>query len=135
MLDDISQTMDRARDKQDVTAGVLHSSLQHFHDKFLTTQLDIVTSDPGKALAWLVLGSTLITFLLGHLVYLALFGLLYVTGMYGDHLALKTRDQDDDQEEEEWLLDRFFCFLQQLDNDAFDIDLSSLGENTSRAVE
>ena len=88
-------------------------------DKFLTSQLDIVSSDPGKALAWLVLVSTVITFLLGHLVYLALFGLLYISWLYGDHLTVKSRDRDDDQkeeEEEEWLLDRFFCFLQQLDN-------------------
>merc|ERR1712019_236332 len=125
------------RDKQVVSAGILHSSLQHFHDKFLTSQLDIVTSDPGKALAWLVLVSTVITFLLGHLVYLALFGLLYITWLYGDNLSLKSRNRDGDQEdeEEEWLLDRFFCFLQQLDNDTFDIDLSSLGEDISRAVE
>merc|ERR1711950_45632 len=118
MLDDISQTMDRARDKQDVTAGVLHSSLQHFHDKFLTSQLDIVTSDPGKALAWLVLLSTAVTFLLGHLVYLALFGLLYLTWLYGDNLSINSRDRDvEEEDEEEWLLDRFFCFLQQLDNE------------------
>merc|ERR550532_3303569 len=108
-------------------------------DKFLTSQLDIVTSDPGKALAWLVLLSTAVTFLLGHLVYLALFGLLYVTWLYGDNLSIKSRDRKDDQEEEEeeeeWLLDRFLCFLQQLDNDTFDIDLSSLGEDISRAVE
>merc|ERR1711981_1453009 len=135
MLPDINSKMDR--DKQDVSAGILHSSLQHFHDKFLTSQLDIVTSDPGKALAWLVLVSTVITFLLGHLVYLALFGLLYITWLYGDNLSLKSRDRDGDQEDEkeEWLLDRFFCFLQQLDNDTFDIDLSSLGEDISRAVE
>merc|ERR1711950_75364 len=136
MLDDISQTMDRARDKQDVTAGILHSGLQHFHDKFLTSQLDIVTSDPGKALAWLVLVSTVVTFLLGHLVYLALFGLLYITWLYGDNLSLNSRDRDvEEEDEEEWLLDRFFCFLQQLDNETFDIDLSSLGEDISRAVE
>ena len=89
-----------------------------WQDKFLTSQLDIVSSDPGKALAWLVLVSTVITFLLGHIVYLALFGLLYVTWMYGDNLSLKSRDRGDDlqEEEEEWLLDRFICFLQQLDN-------------------
>merc|ERR550532_3721434 len=106
-------------------------------DKFLTSQLDIVTSDPGKALAWLVLLSTAVTFLLGHLVYLALFGLLYVTWLYGENLSIKSRDRKDDQEEEEeeWLLDRFLCFLQQLDNDTFDIDLSSLGEDISQAVE
>merc|ERR550532_1976469 len=106
-------------------------------DKFLTSQLDIVTSDPGKALAWLVLLSTAVTFLLGHLVYLALFGLLYVTWLYGENLSIKSRDRKDNQEEEEeeWLLDRFFCFLQQLDNDKFDIDLSSLAEDISRAVE
>ena len=77
-----------------------------------------MTSDPGKALAWLVLVSTAVTFLLGHLVYLALFGLLYVTWLYGDNLSIKSRDRKDDQEEEEeeWLLDRFLCFLQQLDN-------------------
>ena len=92
-----------------------------WQDKFLTSQLDIVTSDPGKALAWLVLVSSVITFLLGHLVYLALFGLLYITWLYGDNLSLKSRDRDGDQEEEEeeWLLDRFFCFLQQLDNGGF----------------
>ena len=66
----------------------------------------------------MVLVSTVITFLLGHLVYLALFGLLYVTWLYGDNLSLKSKERGDDQEEEqeEWLLDRFFCFLQQLDN-------------------
>merc|ERR1711981_818561 len=136
MLPDINSKMDR--DKQDVSAGILHSSLQHFHDKFLTSQLDIVTSDPGKALAWLVLVSTVITFLLGHLVYLALFGLLYITWLYGDNFSLNSRDRDGDQEEEEeeeWLLDRFFCFLQQLDNDTFDIEVSSLGEDTGRTVE
>merc|ERR1711981_1175620 len=99
MLPDINSKMDR--DKQDVSAGILHSSLQHFHDKFLTSQLDIVTSDPGKALAWLVLVSTVITFLLGHLVYLALFGLLYITWLYGDNLSLKSRDRDGDQEDVE----------------------------------
>ena len=88
-----------------------------WQDKFLTSQLDIVTSDPGKALAWLVLVSTVITFLLGHLVYLALFGLLYITWLYGDNLSLNSRDRDvEEEDEEEWLLDRFFCFLQQLDN-------------------
>ena len=89
-----------------------------WQDKFLTSQLDIVSSDPGKALAWLVLVSTVITFLLGHIVYLALFSLLYVTWMYGDKLSLKSSDRGDDlqEEEEEWLLDRFICFLQQLDN-------------------
>ena len=52
-----------------------------------------MTSDPGKALAWLVLLSTAVTFLLGHLVYLALFGLLYVTWLYGDNLSIKSRDR------------------------------------------
>ena len=92
-----------------------------WQDKFLTSQLDIVSSDPGKALAWLVLLSSLVTFLLGHLVYLALFGLLYVTWLYGDHRSLKSRDreEEEEEEEEEWLLDRFFCFLQQLDNGGY----------------
>merc|ERR1711953_1042710 len=116
---------------------IMMMMMMTWQDKFLTSQLDIVSSDPGKALAWLVLLSTLVTFLLGHLVYLALFGLLYVTWLYGDHRSLKFRDREEEveEEEEEWLLDRFFCFLQQLDNDTFEIDLSSLGEDISRAVE
>ena len=63
----------------------------------------------------MVLVSSVVTFLLGHLVYLALFGLLYVSWLYGDQLKAKEEHQEEEVEEE-WLLDRFFCYLQQLDN-------------------
>ena len=94
---------------------IMMMMMMTWQDKFLTSQLDIVSSDPGKALAWLVLLSSLVTFLLGHLVYLALFGLLYVSWLYGDQFKAKD-DNREEEVEEEWLLDRFFCYLQQLDN-------------------
>ena len=88
--------------------------LSFFQDKFLTPQLEIVSNDPGKFLAWLVLLSCLLTFILGHIIYLVLFLLIYITWAYSEHLQDKVVDKEEDQNE--WLLDKFFCFLQQLDN-------------------
>ena len=87
-------------------------------DKFLSPQMEIVSSDPGKFLAWLVLVSTMLTLLLGHIVYLSVFFLLYVTWAYTDHLDKDSgsKDVSKDSEENEWLLDKFICFLQNLDN-------------------
>ena len=78
--------------------------------------MEIVSSDPGKFLAWLVLVSTMLTLLLGHIVYLSVFFLLYVTWAYTDHLDSGSKDVSSDYEENEWLLDKFICFLQNLDN-------------------
>ena len=47
-------------------------------DKFLGPQLETVSTDPGKFLAWLVLVSSLVTFILGHIIYLAFFLLIYI---------------------------------------------------------
>ena len=94
-----------------------------FQDKFLSPQLDVVTADPGKFLAWLVLLSSLITFILGHIVYLAFFLLLYISWAYNNHINFSQdkseEDVEDNSEENEWLLDKFFCFLNQLDNGRF----------------
>ena len=86
-------------------------------DKF-SPQLEIVSSDPGRFLAWLVLLSTLLTLLLGHIVYLSVFFLLYITWAYTDHIdrEASSKDINQDSDENEWLLDKFMCFLQQLDN-------------------
>ena len=84
-------------------------------EKFLTPQLEIVSTDPGKFLAWLVLLSSVLTFILGHVVYLAMFLLIYITWAYSEHIQ-ENDASDKDGDENEWLLDKFFCFLQQLDN-------------------
>jgi len=121
---DISQITQR-----DQEAGKLHSGLQEFHDRFLGPQLDIVTSDPAKFLAWLVLISTLITLLVGHLVYLGLLCLLSITWLYLGNISLKSGKREEEREEE-WLLDRFLCFLHQLDNDRSDINQQERGEES-----
>merc|ERR1711902_298363 len=106
--------------------GDVHSRINEFHDKF-SPQLEIVSSDPGRFLAWLVLLSTLLTLLLGHIVYLSVFFLLYITWAYTDHIDRETsKDGNKDSEENEWLLDKFMCFLQQLDNESFDLELTSV---------
>jgi len=97
------------------TAGEVHSWMDQFHEKFLTPQLEIVSTDPGKFLAWLVLLSSVLTFILGHVVYLAMFLLIYITWAYSEHIQ-ENDASDKDGDENEWLLDKFFCFLQQLDN-------------------
>ena len=84
-------------------------------DKFLTPQLDLVTSDPGKLVAWLVLGSSLLTFLLGHTASLALLAVISLVWICSANISLESAGDDQDQEDE-WLLDRFLCFLHQLDN-------------------
>jgi len=74
-----------------------------------------------------VLLSTLLTLLLGHIVYLSVFFLLYITWAYTDHIDRETsKDGNKDSEENEWLLDKFMCFLQQLDNESFDLELTSV---------
>jgi len=114
----------------DLDAGDLHCWMNEFHDKFLSPQLDVVTADPGKFLAWLVLLSSLITFILGHIVYLAFFLLLYISWAYNNHINFSQdkseEDVEDNSEENEWLLDKFFCFLNQLDNETFDLDLTAV---------
>lgn len=77
-----------------------------------------MSSDPGRFLAWLVLLSTLLTLLLGHIVYLSVFFLLYITWAYTDHIDREAspKDINKDSDENEWLLDKFMNFLQQLDN-------------------
>ena len=86
-----------------------------FQDKYLSPQLDMVSTDPGKFLAWLVLLSVLLTFILGHIIYLVLFLLIYITWAYNEHLQ-ENNNNTKEGEEKEWLLDNFFCFLKQLDN-------------------
>jgi len=107
------------------TAGEVHSWMDQFHEKFLTPQLEIVSTDPGKFLAWLVLLSSVLTFILGHVVYLAMFLLIYITWAYSEHIQ-ENDASDKDGDENEWLLDKFFCFLQQLDNESFDLDLTAI---------
>ena len=111
-------------------------------DKFLTPQLDLVSSDPGKFVAWLVLGSSLLTCLLGHTASLALLAVISLVWICSANISLESAGDDQDQEDE-WLLDRFLCFLHQLDNgespfshqssavslpDTFEMDSSSLAE-------
>ena len=121
------------KQSNDQTAGEVHSWMDQFHvnmiktiishfrvqyllqEKFLTPQLEIVSTDPGKFLAWLVLLSSVLTFILGHVVYLAMFLLIYITWAYSEHIQ-ENDASDKDGDENEWLLDKFFCFLQQLDN-------------------
>merc|ERR1712032_284811 len=104
------------KNREDQAAGDVHSSINEFHDKF-SPQLEIVSSDPGRLLAWLVLLSTLLTLLLGHIVYLSVFLLLYITWAYTDYIDRETsKDVKKDSEENEWLLEKFMYFLQQLDN-------------------
>jgi len=104
------------KNREDQVAVDVHSRINEFHDKF-SPQLEIVSSDPGRFLAWLVLLSTLLTLLLGHIVYLSVFFLLYITWAYTDYIDRETsKDVKKDPEENEWLLDKFMCFLQQLDN-------------------
>lgn len=114
--------------REDQVTGELHSRMNEFHDKFLSPQMEIVSSDPGKFLAWLVLVSTMLTLLLGHIVYLSVFFLLYVTWAYTDHLDKDSgsKDVSKDSEENEWLLDKFICFLQNLDNESFDLDVAAI---------
>jgi len=119
--------------KDDMTAGSVHSWMNEFHDKFLTPQLEIVSNDPGKFLAWLVLLSCLLTFILGHIIYLVLFLLIYITWAYSEHLQDKVVDKEEDQNE--WLLDKFFCFLQQLDNETYDLDLKAIPSDEIDSVE
>jgi len=114
------------KNREDQVAVDVHSRIHEFHDKF-SPQLEIVSSDPGRFLAWLVLLSTLLTLLLGHIVYLSVFFLLYITWAYTDHIDRETsKDGNKDSEENEWLLDKFMCFLQQLDNESFDLELTSV---------
>jgi len=114
------------KNREDQVAVDVHSRINEFHDKF-SPQLEIVSSDPGRFLAWLVLLSTLLTLLLGHIVYLSVFFLLYITWAYTDHIDRETsKDGNKDSEENEWLLDKFMCFLQQLDNESFDLELTSV---------
>jgi len=103
------------KNREDEVAGDVHSRINEFHDKF-SPQLEIVSSDPGRFLAWLVLLSTLLTLMLGHIVYLSVFFLLYITWAYTDHIDRGATSMNKDSEENEWLLDKFMCFLQQLDN-------------------
>jgi len=105
------------KNREDQVAVEVHSRINEFHDKF-SPQLEIVSSDPGRFLAWLVLLSTLLTLLLGHIVYLSVFFLLYITWAYTDHIdrEASSKDINKDSDENEWLLDKFMCFLQQLDN-------------------
>ena len=57
------------------------------------------------------------TLLLGHLVYLTLVGLLYVTWAYTHTTATGGQEEETKQEDgDSWRLDRFLCFIQQLDN-------------------
>jgi len=116
-----------------MAAGSVHSWMNEFHDKFLTPQLDIVSNDPGKFLAWLVLLSCLLTFILGHLIYLVLFLLIYITWAYSEHIQDKVVDKEEDQNE--WLLDKFFCFLQQLDNETHDLDLTTIPSDEIDSIE
>jgi len=116
-------TMEKQRNEQ--AAGEVHSWMDQFHEKFLTPQLEIVSTDPGKFLAWLVLLSSLLTFILGHVVYLAMFLLIYITWTYSEHIQ-ENDASDKEADENEWLLDKFFCFLQQLDNESFDLDLTAI---------
>lgn len=115
--------MEKRRDDAE-TAGELHGWMNDFHDKFLGPQLEIVSTDPGKFLAWLVLVSSLITFVLGHIIYLAFFLLIYISWAYTNKMP--DEDNRDEPEENEWLLDKFFCFLNQLENETFDIDLTAV---------
>merc|ERR1712117_423776 len=110
------------RTHRDQEAGKLHSGLQQFHDRFLSSQLDIVTSDPARFMAWLVLFRALFTLLLGHLLCLALLGLFSFSWLYVSNLSLKSGDREEEQEEE-WLLDRFLCFLHHLDHETSDTEL------------
>merc|ERR1739840_71603 len=72
------------------------------------------------------------TLLLGHIVYLSVFFLLYITWAYSDRET--SRDVKKDSEENEWLLEKFMYFLQQLDNESFDLELTSVPcEETSSA--
>merc|ERR1712032_387718 len=122
------------KNREDQAAGDVHSRINEFHDKF-SPQLEIVSSDPGRLLAWLVLLSTLLTLLLGHIVYLSVFFLLYITWAYTDYIDRETsKDLKKDSEENEWLLEKFMYFLQQLDNESFDLELTSVPcEETSSA--
>jgi len=115
------------KNREDQVAVEVHSRINEFHDKF-SPQLEIVSSDPGRFLAWLVLLSTLLTLLLGHIVYLSVFFLLYITWAYTDHIdrEASSKDINKDSDENEWLLDKFMCFLQQLDNESFDLDLPAI---------
>jgi len=115
------------KNREDQVAVEIHSRINEFHDKF-SPQLEIVSSDPGRFLAWLVLLSTLLTLLLGHIVYLSVFFLLYITWAYTDHIdrEASSKDINKDSDENEWLLDKFMCFLQQLDNESFDLDLPAI---------
>merc|ERR1712095_248998 len=115
------------KNREDEVAVEVHSRINEFHDKF-SPQLEIVSSDPGRFLAWLVLLSTLLTLLLGHIVYLSVFFLLYITWAYTDHIDREACPKviNKDSDENEWLLDKFMNFLQQLDNESFDLDLTAV---------
>lgn len=115
------------KNREDEVAVEVHSRINEFHDKF-SPQLEIVSSDPGRFLAWLVLLSTLLTLLLGHIVYLSVFFLLYITWAYTDHIDREASPKvaNKDSDENEWLLDKFMCFLHQLDNESFDLDLTAV---------
>merc|ERR1712083_889130 len=70
----------------------------------------------GRFLAWLVLVSSMITLLLGPLACLAVLPTIYLAWLCRD----SPKSDQDQEEEEEWLLDRFIGFLRQLDNDTCD---------------
>ena len=85
-----------------------------------------MSTDPGKFLAWLVLLSSVLTFILGHVVYLAMFLLIYITWTYSEHIQ-ENDASDKEADDNEWLLDKFFCFLQQLDN-------GKMGQRNSKII-
>merc|ERR1719461_1654708 len=92
------------KNREDQVAVEVHSRINEFHDKF-SPQLEILSSDPGRFLAWLVL--------------------LSITWAYTDHIdrEASSKDINKDSDENEWLLEKFMCFLQQLDNESYDLDL------------
>jgi len=54
-----------------------------------------------------------------------MFLLIYITWTYSEHIQ-ENDASDKEADENEWLLDKFFCFLQQLDNESFDLDLTAI---------
>merc|ERR1719423_512103 len=82
-----------------------------------------------------MVGSPLVPpyFILGHIIYLVLFLLIYITWAYSEHLQDKVVDKEEDQNE--WLLDKFFCFLQQLDSETYDLDLKAIPSDEIDSVE
>eukprot|EP00092_Neocalanus_flemingeri_P025978 GFUD01028157.1.p1 GENE.GFUD01028157.1~~GFUD01028157.1.p1 ORF type:complete len:301 (-),score=86.25 GFUD01028157.1:9-842(-) len=141
---EVEEEVEEGDEEEEDTAGTELCWLTDVQDKIVSVQEDAFMNDPGQSLAWLVLIQVILYYLctssiyfLSIATYITLFAYIYFKWIYPglnnspeENEALDEAVPESDQEPE-WLVNQFFCYVQQHVKDTYKFNPSNKEDKES----